>query len=72
MSYNFSLVLGLYYKISYPLKSTYDNTYAKHLFNVEAIGYFLSTPVLYLISNIGGVNYFNASDESAKIDASSI
>jgi hypothetical protein len=45
---------------------------AKYVFNIQAVGYFLSTPVLYLLSNLGGVNYFNLSNEPMKIDASSI
>lgn len=70
MSYNFKLILGLYYNIDLPITSSYDGTTYKY--NIEAIGYFLSTPVLYLLSNLGGVNYFNMSDEHHKIDANSI
>ena len=70
MSYNMKIVLGLYYNTKLPLCSKPIDT--KHVFNIQAVGYFLSTPVLYLLSNLGGVNYFNLSNEPMKIDASSI
>ena len=70
MSYNFKLILGLYYDIEFPITSSYNGS--TYEYKIEAIGYFLSTPVLYLLSNLGGVNYFNMSNEHNKIDANSI
>ena len=71
LSYNMKLVLGLYYNVQYPIVA---NKVSNNLFtyNIQAVGYYLSTPVLYLLSNLGGVNYFNRSDETYKIDANSI
>ena len=71
MSYNMKLVLGLYYDVSFPIIGVKNND-TNYYYNIQAVGYFLSTPVLYLLSNLGGVNYFNRSDESYKIDANSI
>ena len=70
MSYNFKLILGLYYDIQFPITSEYNGT--TYSYDIQAIGYFLSTPVLYLLSNLGGVNYFNMSNQHYKIDANSI
>lgn len=70
MSYNMKLILGLYYKIEFPIASELENGIYVH--HIKSVGYFLSTPVLYLLSNLGGVNYFNQSTEKYKIDASSI
>ena len=77
VSYNLKIILGLYYKIDFPLLSTPNPKESKdnpdaYIYQVQAIGYFLSTPVLYLISNLGGVNYYNHSDNTHKIDANSI
>ena len=70
LSYNMKLILGLYYNIQYPITSTQDDE--NYVYDISAVGYYLSTPVLYLLSNLGGVNYFNRSDETYKIDANSI
>ena len=70
MSYNFKLILGLYYNIEFPITSEYNGT--TYSYDIQAIGYFLSTPVLYLLSNLGGINYFNMSNQHYKIDANSI
>ena len=65
LSYNMKLVLGLYYNTDFPI-----NAYKKY--DIKAVGYYLSTPVLYLLSNLGGVNYSNHSNDSSKINANSI
>ena len=70
MSYNMKLILGLYYKIEFPLLPTLDGTIYKY--DIKSVGYFLSTPVLYMLSNLGGVNYFNLSDDKEKINANCI
>lgn len=70
MSYNMKLILGMYNKIEFPISSTLNNS--TYIYNIKSVGYFLSTPILYLLSNLGGVNYFNLSDEKHKIDASCI
>ena len=71
LSYNMKIVLGLYYNIQYPIvaNNELEDLYS---YSILAVGYLLSTPVLYLLSNLGGVNYFNRSDETYKIDANSI
>ena len=70
MSYNMKLILGLYYKIEFPLLPTLeDDTY---IYRIKSVGYLLSTPVLYMLSNLGGVNYFNLSDDKEKINANCI
>ena len=70
LSYNMKIILGLYYNIDFPIISTFNDD--NYVYNIQAVGYYLSTPVLYLLSNLGGVNYFNRSDETYKIDANSI
>ena len=70
MSYNMKLILGLYYKIEFPLLPTLDDNIYKY--DIKSVGYFLSTPVLYMLSNLGGVNYFNLSDDKEKINANCI
>lgn len=69
LSYNMKLVLGLYTKLELPLNASQIST--SYVIDIKSIGYFLSTPVLYLLSNVGGVNFFNQSDKT-KIDSSSI
>ena len=71
ISYNMALVLGLYYNSTFPLVANKEND-ESYSYDISGVGYYLSTPILYLISNLGGVNYFNRSNQPDKIDANSI
>ena len=74
MSYNTKLITG-FYNTSLPIKSHYneaydsrsedlkiesvDNQLMKYLINAESVGFMLSTPILYLVSNVGMQSYRN-------------
>lgn len=55
-SYNVKILLGLY-NYTFPLTSTEIST--KHILQLKDVGAFLSTPVLYLASNIGQNSFKN-------------
>ena len=57
MSYNVKLLTGMFWDC---------RRYGKVIVG-ECVPYYLSTPVLYLISNIGGTNYTNLSNTSAAL-----
>ena len=60
-SYNVKLLLGLYDMddSEYPLMSVKNGDMNEIV--IEACGYFLSTPILYLVSNLGSPNFRNDS-----------
>jgi hypothetical protein len=73
MSYNLKLLTGLYYvkDLDFPIVSV-QNEWGVYEIFVEAVGYYLSTPVLYLVSNLGGINYSNYSDDNSRISGSTV
>lgn len=61
MTYNFQLMTG-FYNSSFPIHSDYDNGVgAEHEYYYfiisESVGYVYSTPILYLLSNVGYQSY---------------
>lgn len=56
MSYNFKLLTG-FYNTTFPIKSTYSTKQMYYTVSAESVGLTLSTPVLYLTSNIGMQSY---------------
>lgn len=55
-TYNVQLLTGLY-NTNFPIYSDYDGT--KHYVLAKSVGFCLSTPILYLISNVGTQSYRN-------------
>ena len=65
-SYNVKLLMGLY-DIKLPLISKYNEqiqTEHKQEIIIDSVGYTLSTPVLYLLSNIGSKTFKNNLDDN--------
>ena len=60
-SYNVKLLLGLYdvEEERYPIESKFNDGVYELV--IESCGYFLSTPILYLVSNLGTPNFRNDS-----------
>ena len=58
-SYNIIQLTGIYDQVL-PLNSSYEND--KYMLPAESVGNTLSTPVLYLISNVGKSSYRNMND----------
>ena len=56
MSYNFKLISG-YYNSTFPIKAEYDSDIMLYTCTAESVGLALSTPILYLTSNIGMQSY---------------
>jgi hypothetical protein len=73
MSYGLKLLTGLYYvkDSDFPIVSVM-NEWGTHEIFVEAVGYYLSTPVLYLVSNLGGINYSNSSNDNSRINGTTV
>lgn len=72
MSYNVKQLMGLYSMSaeSFPLVSELsDSTYQ---INVDSCPYFLSTPVLHLLSNIGECCYMNSTTDVFDIQSASV
>lgn len=57
-SYNVKLLLG-YYNTIFPILSEYDEIKNIYKFTPKSVGYTLSTPILYIVSNIGVKSYRN-------------
>lgn len=74
MTYNCRLLFGLH-DMTLPIISTYNaavQTNAKQEIMIESVGFTLSTPVLYLLSNLGAVTFKNKLDGSASKGTSSL
>lgn len=61
MSYNIRLMTG-FYNTSFPIESIYDEESDKHIITANSNGFSMSTPILYLISNVGIQSYKTVSD----------
>lgn len=62
MSYNTKLITG-FYNTTLPVKSTYNESLEQYIIKAESVGFMMSTPILYLISNVGMQSYRNANKE---------
>ena len=60
MTYNFQLMTG-FYNASFPVYSDYDEE-IDYFIKANSSGFNLSTPVLYLLSNIGTLSYRNVNE----------
>ena len=60
MTYNFQLMTG-FYNTSFPVYSDYDEE-IDYFIKANSSGFNLSTPVLYLLSNIGTLSYRNVNE----------
>ena len=58
MTYNYELLLGLF-NITFPIYADYDNNY---FVKANSTGFYLSTPVLYLLSNVGSLSFRNVNE----------
>lgn len=74
MSYNVRQLMGLYYLKSdeLPLFSILDPLTNTFKISVKAVGYFLSTPILHLLSNIGSSYYMNDTVNEYNIQSASV
>jgi hypothetical protein len=65
-TYNLQMILGLYYVDEFPVES--DNK----VLNVKAVGFYVSTPILYLVSTLGDINVHNYITDSRGVDSNSV
>ena len=61
MSYNIKLITG-FYNIDLPICSIFDEISEMHYIKAESVGLTMSTPILYLISNVGIQSYRNSEE----------
>ena len=61
MTYNFKLITG-FYNIDLPLESVYDENIQQYYIRAESVGFMLSTPILYLTSNVAAQSYRNLNE----------
>lgn len=79
LSYNMKILTGMYCGMKFPLKSeefeTINESEEKiimHHIITPSVGFFLSTPIWYLISNLGNVCFRNEINDIENIQATSI
>lgn len=72
-TYNVKLLLGLYAKkdVDFPLEAEEIET-DRWVLKIQSAGYFLSTPILYLISNIGQSAFRNLAFDISNIQSADI
>lgn len=70
-SYNVKMLMGLYTKKDdeFPLRSEKKDTI--HVLKIDSVGFFLSTPILYLLSNIGCSAFRNDSNDGVNLQSCS-
>ena len=61
MTYNFKLITG-FYNVDIPLTAEYDPNTQKYFIRAESVGFSLSTPILYLTSNVAAQSYRNLNE----------
>ena len=61
-TYNVCLLCG-FYNMKLPLYADYDEDNNIYFVQANSVGYCLSTPILYLVSNVGMQSYRNANSE---------
>ena len=64
MTYNFKLLTGFYNIQSFPIYADYDGDTNLYFIKAESVGFTLSTPVLYLVSNVGMQSYRNVNQNN--------
>ena len=58
MTYNYQLLTG-FYNTSFPIYADFNESY---FIKANSVGFNLSTPVLYLLSNVGTLSYRNVNE----------
>ncbi len=58
MTYNYQLITG-FYNTSFPIYADFNESY---FIKANSVGFNLSTPVLYLLSNVGTLSYRNVNE----------
>ena len=61
MTYNMELISG-FYNTTFPIVAKFDESLEKYVVKGESVGFTMSTPVLYLISNVGMQSYRNMNE----------
>ena len=61
-TYNVSLLCG-FYNMNLPLYSDFEEENDDYFVRANSVGFCLSTPILYLVSNVGMQSYRNANSE---------
>jgi hypothetical protein len=82
LSYNMKMLTGLYCETEFPISSQYisnsefleDESELEFEYSIKtvAVGFLISTPILYLISNLGDVNLHNSLTEGNKIQSNNV
>ena len=62
MSYNTKLITG-FYDSTLPNRSSIDDSSGSFMIKAQSVGFMISTPVLYLISNVGMQSYRNMNED---------
>ena len=60
MTYNYKLIIG-FYNTTFPIYSDYNES-VEYFIRANSSGFNLSTPVLYLLSNVGVLSYRNVNE----------
>ena len=68
MTYNFKLLTGFYNTV-FPIKCDDKYSADEYFICANSVGFMLSTPILYLTSNVGMQSYRNMSSEQSVIDS---
>lgn len=63
-SYNVQIIMG-YYNTKFPIYGELDESDNLYKFTPKSVGYTLSTPILYVVSNLGVKSYRNLSTSSS-------
>ena len=61
MTYNMKLISG-FYNTTFPVKAKYNESKGEYMIKGDSVGFTMSTPVLYLISNVGMQSYRNMNE----------
>jgi hypothetical protein len=70
------MLTGLYCVTNFPILSkpiqNEEDLQFEYSILIEAVGFYISTPILYLISNLGDVNLHNSLTEGNKINSNTV
>jgi hypothetical protein len=65
-TYNLQMLLSLYYINDFPIISDGSKL------DIKAVGFYVSTPILYLVSTFGDINVHNYITDSKGVDSNSV
>ena len=63
MTYNMKLISG-FYNTTFPVKAKYNESKGEYMIKGDSVGFTMSTPILYLISNVGMQSYRNMNENN--------